>query len=1211
MVSLRSSRRASGVARLFLVAVGLAAVGLVRAGEDPHVYVKQATWAETMLATRERYARTLAESAPGRKQSDARPFISDRIAGDGPGQAISVNVSGQQRLRLMTVLEEGVGNCTIWGEPRLVSKDGTVTPLGALKPTSVQVGWGQLLQDKNWQDHPLQIGEKRFKHGLWVHTNSDVCYALDGKYERFEAWVGIDIDRPTGAARFKVLFDAADPLPWAWQQMEADFPTQTHWLSQDMGGRQLDWFYKPDARQEQALVERALGQAGPAGEPLRADLAALRQANAGPADRRWLDLYARACRARDCAGPIRQLPSAELQAALFGELLALARSQAPEGDARWPALQARAAKLREALGDARAFDTASLQRAVDDLAGALPGRFADADGLRRRAPEYQKEWRALLPALARGDDAALKQAPALRKEIQGFRHALLARVRGVAEYLAADPVGLEKEWESQFETLQYDLGNRAQFARFADTTYRRDALILDTDRDPADVVLRRTGALLADLKRTPAAARLAGPEKELAELQAAGARIPVQSTEARYALFALACKLRRQVAFSNPLLDFDKLLFIKRHRSTYDHMCDQFYGSTARPGGGLFVLSDPFGPAPKLRDVLADSVVTRGRLKGEKLESGAFLSPALSFDGKSVLFAYVECRGKNAHDYHTDPTRGHWAPGWSYHIFKVGADGKDLQQITDGTWNDFAPCWLPNGRIAFISERRGGYLRCGRVCPTYTLFDMAADGSDINCLSFHETNEWAPSVTHSGRIIYTRWDYVDRHGCTAHLPWITTPDGRDSRAVHGNFAPRNLRPDMELDVRAVPGSDRYIATAAPHHGQAFGSLVLVDPNVEDDDAMAPVKRLTPDVGFPESQGGREAYGTAWPLSDDYYLCAYDAGRALGRPTGNKELIYRDPEIACTSPMPLRATPEPPVMPDDSIRDAKLSNPATRPANARSQEATIALVNVYDSLHPWPDGTKIKSLRVLQVLPMTVPSGAPPFETGLRVATAGDSVVPARAVLGTVPVEADGSAYFKVPANKEMFFQALDERGEAVQSMRSATYLHEGERLVCQGCHENRYRAPRAPQGVPIALRHAPATLAPDVDGSNPFSYPRLVQPVLDKQCVSCHAQHRDKAPNLGREPIQQHWYASYVSLVSRYGFTSYGGPMITTPGRFGARASKLMELLDQGHYGVKLSEAERHRLTLWLDCSSMFYGVYEKEGGEAQLRGEIAKPTLE
>ena len=132
-----------------------------------------------------------------------------------------------------------------------------------------------------------------------------------------------------------------------------------------------------------------------------------------------------------------------------------------------------------------------------------------------------------------------------------------------------------------------------------------------------------------------------------------------------------------------------------------------------------------------------------------------------------------------------------------------------------------------------------------------------------------------------------------------------------------------------------------------------------------------------------------------------------------------------------------------------------------------------------------------------------------------------------------------------------------------------------------------------------------------MDGSNPFSYPRLVQPVLDKNCVECHAQHADKAPNLGREPLAGRWYASYGNLVRQYGFYDYGNPMRTTPGQFGARASKLYELLQQGHYDVKLSGEEMHRITLWLDCSSMFYGVYEREGGEAQLRGEVARPTLE
>ena len=201
--------------------------------------------------------------------------------------------------------------------------------------------------------------------------------------------------------------------------------------------------------------------------------------------------------------------------------------------------------------------------------------------------------------------------------------------------------------------------------------------------------------------------------------------------------------------------------------------------------------------------------------------------------------------------------------------------------------------------------------------------------------------------------------------------------------------------------------------------------------------------------------------------------------------------------------------------------------------------------------------------------------------------------------------------FAVPANKELFFQALDERGLAVQSMRSATYLQEGEHLVCQGCHDAKHRVPRPLTGRPLALQRSPSVIQPDVDGSNPFSFPRLVQPVLDRQCVQCHAEKADKkAPNLAREPLQRRWYASYNSLLP-YAFTDYGSNLRTTPGKFGARASKLLAILEKGHYDVKLSAEDLHRITLWLDCSSMFYGVYEKEGGEAQLLGQIARPTLE
>ena len=815
---------------------------------------------------------------------------------------------------------------------------------------------------------------------------------------------------------------------------------------------------------------------------------------------------------------------------------------------------------------------------------------------------------------------------------------------GLACAAAAATGALEAEWAQQFAALQHDLNSRPAFAKVAGETFRPEALLLAGDRDPADIVLRRTAALLADLQHNAPTPKLADLAQRLATLQQSSEATALTNAPARRALFDQACQLRRQIAFANPLLDFDQLLFVKRHRGIYNHMCDQFYGITARPGGGLFVLKHPFSEQPELRDVLAAATVADGRLKGQKLlssnaatanlrydgvrllsgdetQGGAFLSPALSYDAKEILFAYCECRGDRDQKMHENPTRGHWAEGRCFHLFKVNTDGSNLRQVTDGTWNEFDPCWLPNGRVAFVSERRGGYLRCGRACPLYNLYDMAADGSGINLLSFHDSNEWGPSVTHDGRIIWTRWDYVDRHGCIAHMPWITRLDGTDPRAVHGNFATRNLRADMELGVRAVPGSPKFIATAAPHHGQAFGSLVLIDPRVADDDAMGPVRRLTPDVGFPESQGGAQAYGTPWPLSENYFLCVYDAAMAgAAKPRnangdygiylvdafGNKELIYRDPEIGCSSPVPLRPTAVEPIQ--RTPTSVAESQPA-KPGDAG--EGTMAVVNIFNTLKPWPADAKIKALRIVQLLPCAVPSGGlAPHQTGQRIVEARDSIVNARWVLGTVPIESDGSAYFKVPAYRELFFQLVDERGMAVQSMRSGTAIRNGEKLVCAGCHEPKHQTATAPAATPLALRRAPSVPQSDVEGANPFSYPRLVQPVLDRNCVACHDKNPGKAPNLNREPIRNHFYASYNAL-QKYSFCSYGDGYRTIPGKFGAHAAPLIAMLEKGHHDVKLTPEDFHRLTLWQDCVGLFYGVFEKAPGEAQLRGEVAQAILQ
>ena len=829
-----------------------------------------------------------------------------------------------------------------------------------------------------------------------------------------------------------------------------------------------------------------------------------------------------------------------------------------------------------------------------------------------------------------------------------------AVAQGASEWLTPPPPGAaypEGEADRQWAFLTYDLTQKTRFASFAPEVFCAEALVTGTDRDPLDVLLRRTAALLADVRTLAGCRDLAAEQRDLDAVRTQAADVKPENPADRRALFDRLLPVRRRIAFANPLLDFGELLFIKREvRGVMEHCCDQFYGQQQRSGGGLFALSDPFGTKPALRDVLADTRVASGRLKGQTLsfgtraaqggDGGSVLSPAVSYDGKTIVFAYVEGSGSRRHISHLNHAQdGHWERDFCYHLFSVGADGSRLDQLTDGTFNDFQPCFTPAGRLAFISERRGGYLRCGRRCPTFTLFDMATDGSDIRCLSFHETNEWSPAVTHDGMLLWTRWDYVDRHGCVAHMPWVTAPDGRNPRPVHGNYSFRSKRPDMELDLRPIPGSHRFVGTAAPHHGQAFGSLVVIDPRVEDDDAMAPVRRFTPDAGFPESQKGSQTYGTPWPLNENYVLCAYEPaevkdaaskhvfGLYLVDQFGNKELIYRDPGIACLSPLPRRATPPPPVIPEQRLR--------LRPGEQGT--ATVAIADIYKSQQPWPEGTVIHALRVWQIYPLSVASAEVTHNIGLQLPEGYDSINLARVVLGTVPVEKDGSVHFTAPAGVELFFQALDTNGCAVQSMRSATAFVPGERMSCQGCHEPKTGAPeRTPSAAPMAMRRPPSAIAPGPEGSKPFSFPRLVQPVLDSHCVGCHAE-KIKAVQAGQKtpprldnavtelPVKgwmnktTRYTRSFLNLAEPYGFTHYGSnrdwnsPKFyrTTPGAFGARASKLYALLRGGHHDVKLGADELSRIVIWLDSVCQFYGVYEKAGGEAQLAGGLAEPTLQ
>ncbi|MDP6526266.1 MAG: hypothetical protein QGH15_18805 [Kiritimatiellia bacterium] len=776
-----------------------------------------------------------------------------------------------------------------------------------------------------------------------------------------------------------------------------------------------------------------------------------------------------------------------------------------------------------------------------------------------------------------------------------------------------------KERDDEYVHLLAELKNKGWHNKVAKQTLRPESLILSGDRDPTDVVLRRTEALLNHLIGLDNAPSLDAEAKQLATLKEQVTKVPVTDTKARNTIYEQVCVLRRKIAFANPLLKgLDQLIFLTHHMAYYGHICDQYIGHNQKVGGGFYLLDKPFSDQPEVKDMLEGVTVDSGRMKGKALEGGSFISLELSFDGNTALFAWTQAAAPpGIHSkwptIRKDCYHELWTEDAAFHIFSLDLKTRRLTQLTDGQHNDFDPCFLPNGRIAFISERRGGYGRCHpRPVPTYTLYSMRPDGSDIICLSYHETNEWHPSVDNDGMILYSRWDYVDRDSDVAHHIWLTYPDGRDPRSYHGNYPKRrNSRPWAEQSARAIPGSPRYIAVSTAHHGQNYGPLIQIDHQVPDDGACSQVKRITPEAPFPESERGKRdpkarRYGTPWPLSEDFYLCVYDgAGHHFGLylvdSFGNRELLHRDPTVPCLDPIPLRPRPVPPNIPAKTTQ-------AAEDRRGKDFPATISVVNVYDAELPWPEGTKIKALRIVELFAKTAPMNGDP-----RIGIAAQSL--ARGVLGTVPVESDGSAYFEAPLGVPIYFQALDERGLAVQTMRSATYVHQGEQMTCQGCHEPKHRAIPPRTTVPLAMRRAPSKIVPEMSGSYPVSFPVLVQPMLDKKCVACHAKEK-KAGELSGTKFSGHGWSQAYAALGKFAWFKQGGngairgnkTSYSIPGQVGARASKLFAILEKGHYDVKLTPEELRRITLWMDCNSNFYGAYYNTADQA--RGKIIIPKL-
>ncbi|MDR0869399.1 MAG: hypothetical protein LBN39_01255 [Planctomycetaceae bacterium] len=869
-----------------------------------------------------------------------------------------------------------------------------------------------------------------------------------------------------------------------------------------------------------------------------------------------------------------------------------------------------------------------------------------------------------------------KNVPKLDGSVDDLRRAISEH-----KLTAVDPEkfrpGIFAAWGEQYVDLQNQIQGKTKLPRgAAEQVYDKHALILPEETDPMQVVLRRTGALLEMLRKKQGELWNA-PNSKFSRLQNDWEKL-CQSRDRKVAEksdYFAACALRREIMFAEPELEsIDRILFLARanyagSRLTNErntdrmggHFATQNYGFNTIHGGGIFTITDWRTKTPQVKNLTEGRTIVPGvvsRLAGTKFDGGSFGCPELDYDGQTVYFSHSNSREH----------RWLWTPDTVWHLFKMQVDGSDIVQLTDGSYNDFDPCPLPDGRVAFISERRGGFIRCFdenawlRV-TTYVLHSMKNDGSDIYPISFFETSEWQPSVDNNGMLVYTRWDYTDRENCLGSNFWTCFPDGRNPRAPHGNYplpwhtlnhnpldrsiplremddfdktktltelsddmafligkkhgdhrfghcpdAPSAL-PMTEMQIRAIPDSHRYIFTAAPHHGETFGSLCILDLREKNDYHANQFRRITPYVPFPESESparGQYRYGSPWALNEDIFLCNSWEDLVILDRFGNEELICEreilpigyDPRLRLTEPVPVRPRTKPPIIPQQTAQGEDF----VQKSNGTEKTATIGVVNVNIADMPLPADRPIKRLRVLQVIPKPNPWMNKP---DIGYAPENTPRIP----LGTVPVEDDGSVFFEVPSGKQLLFQILDENNMAVQTMRAVAFVHSGEQLVCTGCHEpTQSTIPNSSLSQAKAFRRLPSKLEPEIGDIEPVNFYRTVKPVFEK-CSGCHQKQQGGPQKMNFADLKPYVFFFAGGMSGTTVRSGESGGSRSIPGSVGAANSRLGQaLFDENHRGV-ISDSDRRRIILWLDANAPRLGAFVDE--EAQKRGELVLPVLD
>ena len=674
-----------------------------------------------------------------------------------------------------------------------------------------------------------------------------------------------------------------------------------------------------------------------------------------------------------------------------------------------------------------------------------------------------------------------------------------------------------------------------------------------------------------------------------------------------------------------PPFDFTRIVFVKRTNLQSNHYYTDYINGGFEPGGNLCILDLETGTA---REVVSE------------LKGGVFGRFDLSFDAKTVVFAWKKSAGEG------------------YRIYECGIDSTGLRQLTSpppeeadlvkkyqlgyhhGT-DDMDPCYLPDGGICFISTRCQYGILCDApdIFTTTVLYRMDGNGGNIRKLSNSSVSEATPAVMNDGRVLYTRWEYVDKGAVSVKCLWAMNPDGSGSSEIYG--ADIALPPTF-TQGRPIPGSDNlFIAAGTPHCPQnAVGTIIRIDTS-KDIRTRDPMTYITPDVdvraegGFwfdPAGKWGKRLFKDPYPISGKLFLVSLNpTGVATEKvnwgicsldEAGQTTRLYQDARYGSFMPIPVKPRSVPPVV---AAR--------TDPNLAALNKAACIITDVYRGLEGIQRG-QAKYLRINEQVPR--PWNARRFYDGdeydqQHAVISKDASLGLKVQLGIVPIESDGSAYFLVPADRNIYLQVLDENFMELQRERTYVNYRPGEKRSCTGCHETPSQAPSQQQTAPLALARPPSEPGPqpgEVSGARPLHYPTDVQPVWDKYCLKCHSgaspkgglnlsgnmtalfntsyeslmPERRQAPNRDRHvlgPIigENHPKTGNIEYLPAKSLGSHtsvlvamlsGGKVQLSNPADAQRAATLAEK----HKEIHLTGEELLRITTWVEANGQYYGSY-------------------